>query len=489
MFRRLHWIGLLALLLLLPLAAVVLAAEADKTTTEVWPAPGSRDVWLGSNIEVGFDVAVDHASAEAHFQTTPALQGKFVWQAFDGKGERVSFRPTEPLAPRTTYQFVLRSGILAAAGGVMLDRDYAWSFTTGAASESVTFGEGMPVQWVDPKGRNSVRVWTGYPRLTLDLALFALPTPDFAARYGALDPSTPRPIDVNGLSQVTAWRQYLDMTETGGGTVKLPALPSGIYVLTASHAVAGKDELYVVVSEQTLALKQGSDGDITAWAQRLQGQTAVAGMTVTLYDRKGVALTSGQTDAEGLVALRPGNGGAYLAVGEQGGNITLAGLNSGWQTGNGYWWGGWGFSPGMNQESYRVYLYTDRPIYRPGQTVNYAAILRRDTADGYVPVDASVPMTLTVYDSRGNQVTTQNPIPDDFGSIHGAIALAAEPPLGAYRLTLTMDNYTTSQIFEVDAYRKPEYEVKVTTAAPFAIVGDSVEVTIECRLFFWQARG
>ena len=483
---------------------------------EVSPPPDTTGVWLGTSIRVTFAMPMDRTSVETRFRIDPPVSGTFVWQMGERGGERLEFRPKDILAPATTYRVTLQAGLRDASGEVVLDTDYTWTFTTGSAFDALEFGRGLPVQLVDPAGRNRVRLWTGYPRMRVGFALYALPETEFVTRYSQLQPWRDDPIDVSGLTQVAAWQQ--DFGEggsdsapgpSGGGSTEvqeavLPAVPSGIYVLVARHPYAGQDEVYVVVSRYVLALKQGatpqppSQGGsppnggrgVVAWAVRLQDQTPASGMRITLYDGEGISLVQGTTDANGVVTLDPRAGARAearaprLAVGQLGNAITLAGLDGAWRTQGGYWYWWWGGGGGA--DGYRVYLYTDRPIYRPGQTVHFAAILRHDEDGRYTPVGASQPVTATLRDSRRNVVATQVLTPDDFGTVHGDFTLGLEPPMGDYRIELELEARTFSQSFRVEAYRKPEYQVEVATDVPFAVAGDDVTVAVAADYFFGQ---
>ncbi|MEZ4582828.1 MAG: MG2 domain-containing protein [Caldilineaceae bacterium] len=96
------------------------------------------------------------------------------------------------------------------------------------------------------------------------------------------------------------------------------------------------------------------------------------------------------------------------------------------------WWTPDSWAP----DAHRVYLYTDRPIYRPGQTVHYNAIVRCHRRRVRSPPAADAAVTVTLYDARNNTVAAQSSTLDGLGAVHGAFALADEPPLGTYRLEL-----------------------------------------------------
>ena len=313
-FLRRSLIGLIPLFLLPLLVFTVLRAESGPIV-EVSPSNGATNVWLGTSIRVVFAAPMDRASVEARFWTNPSLPGRLAWSSKDGR-DILDFLPDDILAPATTYKITLQAGVRNAAGNPVLAQPFTWSFTSGQVYNAIQFGWGLPVQLVDPAGSNRVQLWAGYPRMRVDFALHALSLPEFAARYGLLNPSRDQTIDVRGLTQIATWqRKYDDPQNYTTQDTALPPVPPGIYVLTARHPLAAGrepppaalgDEMFVIVGRYVLALKQGAQGQVVAWATRLQDGTPAAGMAVTLYDAQGAAIAQGTTDADGVATLDAG---------------------------------------------------------------------------------------------------------------------------------------------------------------------------------------
>lgn len=133
-----------------------------------------------------------------------------------------------------------------------------------------------------------------------------------------------------------------------------------------------------------------------------------------------------------------------------------------------------------------VYVYTDRPIYRPGQTVYFKGILRNRGTDAY-QVMASDSVTVEIRDSRSNVVDTFHLISNSMGTFNGEFTLDEEPPLGTYNLIVTLPDETYYYFhFKVDEYKKPEYEVIVKTEQQNYIQGDRIDATIEARYYFGE---
>ncbi|MFN8489692.1 MAG: MG2 domain-containing protein [Caldilineaceae bacterium] len=387
-------------------------------------------------------------------------------------------------------RFAIRSQHLFKFGatGIFVLAILISTFARSAAQFNLlSFGYDRAIQIIDPDGLNRMPFWINgnVTNLTVDFTLYRLESPDFVRRYTTLQPYTYQPpMDVTGLPQVATWQQTLS-SSTSYGELQAVALPtttvsSGIYVIKASAPNAGQATAMLAVSRHVLLLKRGNAGQITVWATRLQNGAPSSGMTIALYNAQGESVGQGVTDGNGLVTLNVGNAQPLIAIGQLGAEIALAGLDWQWASLNTAYW------PSANPAPYRIFLATDRPIYRPGQTINYNAIVRNDSTNGYTVLAATVPISVTLRDARSNVIGAQLVHADEFGAVAGSFTLGAEPPLGDYHVELTVGGQTQRQRLRVEEYRKPEYAVEVTTPADFAITGDSIPVTVAANYFFGQ---
>lgn len=119
--------------------------------------------------------------------------------------------------------------------------------------------------------------------------------------------------------------------------------------------------------------------------------------------------------------------------GSEAGALALVGFDWQWQVDGPYWYGGW-VPAGSNRLV--SYLYTDRPIYRPGQTIYYQAFIRDRRQGLYTPLTVGQPVTVTMLDARGNQAGVDYPLVDGDGAVQGEFQLGDSPPLGSYTLEL-----------------------------------------------------
>ena len=99
-------------------------------------------------------------------------------------------------------------------------------------------------------------------------------------------------------------------------------------------------------------------------------------------------------------------------------------------TNNNNWW--YGDDDGGNRDEIKVYAYTDRPVYRPKQTVYFRELLaRRNGGSDFAPL-VGVPATITVTRARGAQVYSGTLTSSPFGTVNGSFPLPTGAALGEY---------------------------------------------------------
>ena len=133
-----------------------------------------------------------------------------------------------------------------------------------------------------------------------------------------------------------------------------------------------------------------------------------------------------------------------------------------------------------------AFIYTDKPIYRPGHVVHVksgAALAPHGRAGGLRPPDVEV----AVADAdRRRWSCRQRARVDEFGGAAIDVPLGAGAALGSYRISVTSGDGEATGSFEVQEYRRPEYEVIVTVASRFVVQGNDVVADVQARYYFGQ---
>lgn len=456
------------------------------------PAPITQATPRGNNVHpislltITFNQAVDTDSVAAALTITPPLEGSLSWQE-----NTLTFTPQNNLfAAQTSYTVTVNSSIRNAAGQPILDAPYAWHFRTGELTRVGSFGYGPRLQLIHASGRRALQYTAVSARsVPLDFALYEVDETWLRQNLELLqsvqDPEEVTCPDIGNAPLAVSWRSETTFAAQEYNNTQELLLPAevapGIYQLQMNAGFLN-DCLTVLITDYTILTKADADARLF-WVTEING-SVVPGSTLTFYDANGQIMAQGQTDANGLYRLPLAQSTPQLVIARAGAQITINGEGGIWTAGSYGWWGGAGeVTAGP---AYVAYLYTDRPIYRPGQIVNFKGIVRQDDDAVLSMPPAGTPVTITVRDARNNLVRTLNLNSNDFGTVNGQFPIAEGATLGSYQLEIIVGQDASKREFKVQDYRKPDYDVTVTTPQTRYVSGDIVPVTIGAHTFFGE---
>jgi len=362
-----------------------------------------------------------------------------------------------------------------------------------------------PLLYVDARNRER-----------LDLALYSLSAEVFLeatlgdGRWNALDRHHP-PED----ERLRAWnldvRAPLDALRRISTT--LSAAPDGMlapgFYLLASPNVDPDDrvERAVVVARDHLALKH-APGEVLVWATDLETGRPTPGLDIAIHEEPdGPPLAAGRTDADGVfrapIERARGAWEPLVALARDGGTIVGA-VSSEWRDGIDTY----AFDIGYDPEPRALYgnVYTDRPIYRAGQTAYFRGALRADDDAAYRLADASA-VRVEVRDPSGELVLDVERPVGPYGTFEGRVDLSAAARLGDYAVQASVapapgadvqgDDWdgdgapdpihVASTSFRVAAYRKPEFTVEVSADRERYRQGETIRAEAAAAYYFGGA--
>jgi len=250
---------------------------------------------------------------------------------------------------------------------------------------------------------------------------------------------------------------------------------------------SGQERKYLVVaSNVNLTFKLGAT-DALLWATDLSTNEPVSA-PFTIYDNEGGTVISAETDAQGLwrgeFAPQDQPGQTYTVVLSEPGQENFGAAQSSWNDGV----APWEFDISLNPRppEPETYMYSDRPIYRPGQTVYFRGVVRQAFNGRYtMPEFSSVSLELQDYNGRSLQ--TFDLLLSSYGTFHGEFQLSPEAQPGYY--TLRNEELNAYLSFDVAEYRKPEIELNVAFGNEQVKAGEQVRAQSEAQYYFGSPAG
>lgn len=454
------------------------------------PASGTTQAELGA-VEVFFAHPMDEESVEDAIVVSPAPEEEQVYTYWDESS--VHLHLYFPQQNSTAYKVTIPAGVKDRYGQT-LAQDFVLSFSTKPREPGLYIIKPWPMGSLSAYGEQQVAV-RSWNVSRLDFALYTLDKQTamgLAAEWGRSEKFQPP-----SGSLLKKWSQdapasepnesvliTADLTMANGGR-----LAPGYYFLTVSPGGSGQtDELLLMITRTHLLVKR-SENQVMAWAVDMASGQALADLPVSVYGKEMRRVASGSTDADGvfLAALSENlnrSDPMFVEV-ERPDDAALA--SPSWSAGI----DPWQFNLMMDYDDrpYIGYIYTDRPVYRPGQTVYYKGILRRDNDANYELPPADISGTIIIMDGMGKQVDSQTLTLNEFGAFDGQLILSTEAATGSYYIRLNMAGdqqwQSTAQVsFLVAEYRKPEFEVKVTPDKTAYTNGEEMTVEVDASYFF-----
>jgi len=268
------------------------------------------------------------------------------------------------------------------------------------------------------------------------------------------------------------------------------ALAPGIYYLVGKVPNVGNINNVshiLVVSKYNITL-QSTFGAAQVWVTDQVSGQPVSGLPISFRDVSFTEVATGTTDSNGLVQTKlPTNALPDLwtnmyAVTPEGPDFAVAASN--WSSGID------AYDFNLNANYYpptgTVYMYTDRPVYRPSQDVAFRGIVRTENDARFSLPDLKT-IGVTITNDKGDEVYNDNLTLDEYGAFSGTFKLADTASTGYYSINVKTDPEGNAQSylgFLVAEYHKPEFLVNVTTDKPEVVQGSTINATVNTTFYF-----
>jgi uncharacterized protein YfaS (alpha-2-macroglobulin family) len=299
----------------------------------------------------------------------------------------------------------------------------------------------------------------------------------------------------SGFKAVTAWdesiREFQPYEWRYQSLQVKTELPTGGYCVEVKGAGRAVSRKFFSLTTVGVVMKR-SQQSIFAYATNLVDNTPIPDAAIAIFDTTPIqkkkkrsaykpperledlpveVLLKGKTNAEGIYhkKFQSSRFLSAIVIGKDG---SYAICNTG--------------SPSsFEREQKKYFIYTDRPVYRAGDTVFYK-IIGKNRENRFVPVTGervfykirNWDMNKIMYEGKATL--------DDWGTADSKLTLSRDINLGAYEIMAgpAENNLYSRGMFYVEQYRKPEFNINITPSKDYFINGDTAEFKVEAKYFF-----
>jgi uncharacterized protein YfaS (alpha-2-macroglobulin family) len=227
----------------------------------------------------------------------------------------------------------------------------------------------------------------------------------------------------------------------------------------------GKTEKILIVSSTALTAKKTSDG-IHIWATDVENSKPVSGLLLELYGKVNDILATQRTDANGYVFFKVEQNEGYVVKGNGNRGLALLKLNqNNWETSR--------FDVGGIYETNkkaRLFAYTERGVYRPGDTIHFSGIAR----EGIEQALANLPMSVSVKNIMGSVVFEGSAKTSEHGLFSLDIPTDLNAPTGEWIALIKSGGNEWQHYLRVETV-KPN-RLKNTLELPEKLVGSQIKI-------------
>ena len=280
--------------------------------------------------------------------------------------------------------------------------------------------------------------------------------------------------------------------------------PNGLFLLQATGwDVANKSPLdakasrLILITDMGMLVKDNNDGSHDVFIDSISQGTPVAGATITVLGKNGLPIISRITDEQGRANIptlkdfvEDREPVVYLASFNN--DVSFIPFNN--------------FSRHLNYSKFDIggiytnsqdlnslsaYIFSDRGIYRPGDTVHMGMIVKQAYAQ---PQPAGLPLQVTVQDPRGTTIKDEKIALNDLGYMTLDFTTNPSSPTGQYTINLFLvkddnsQNYLGSQTIRVAEFQPDR--LKITSQfEPRPSDGWTSPTDLKAQVSLWNLYG
>ncbi len=450
---------------------------------ETHPSDGEREAPPHTDFRIVFNTPIDPTTVMPNLTMSPPLSPTQVHTYYAQYNS--TFVVHFGAEPSTDYTVVIEDGIADPYGNT-IPRGRTVDFRTAPLPPAYqlrtpdftgTYDAALPARLV-----------VAHVNLTrLDLRLYRMPISTLTESPWQWRSADQRP---GRDAVVREWQEdltsplnqqqhsVLSLTEASTGT-----LNPGIYLLEVEAPEIDRDRYgrtqrhLLVVSELNLTLKAGPE-DLLVWATDLATGNPVPNLSLTVAELSRGTREIITTDRQGLARADISERHNTVVVYS---DLPFAAASDEWGRGIRPW--DFGVGQGATGQTYRAYIYTDRPIYRPGQTVQFKGVVRAED-DAVYSLPGIGRVEVTVRDIQGEELLSERLPVGELGTFASTLDLPQGANLGEYVISADFADQHSQTYFTVAAYRPPEFEVVVEASQEELQRGEDVNASVTLSYYF-----
>ncbi len=320
--------------------------------------------------------------------------------------------------------------------------------------------------------RSSLRGWARRTIPAVNRGMIMETYPDLALKPIEQGYSPERIVDYIRDENFKLVREENSILEEHSGELNinyvfLNSLPRAMYLI---EGINGSKVAYTVlnISESGFIVKKTED-DCLVYAVNNTTAEPLSGMELTVYNRFNRKVAGLRSDANGLAKAKLTENEVFMIGRSPQGDYAF-------------------YDPSYFPSSVRdnnVYMYTERPVYRGGDTV-YLKGISRAYKQGVYRAPGAGEINITIMDGRGSRIRTFTVNSNSLGIFSGEFTLPADAVSGRYTILARIGAKEYEAQFKVEYYKKPEFKVNITTPESAYIGGTELAATVSALYYFGE---
>ena len=283
-------------------------------------------------------------------------------------------------------------------------------------------------------------------------------------------------------------------------TVTTPLQKPGAYLVTANMADGNTSKIVIWVADTAIVQKQLNGKSLYYVADAGNGRP-LSGLNVEFFGYRQQRLKTGRyvittanfaekTNAGGMVTPAPQDllkDHSWLVTARDAkGRFAYMGFSRVWS----------GKYYDAQYKAVKIFTITDRPVYRPNQSVNFKSWLRHAQYDrDHVSQYSGTSCLVEIYNPKNEKLYSQTLKADEYGGVDGKLELPHDATLGVYRINIRGTKrplgargpalrISGGNTFRVEEYKKPEFEVSIDAPKDPVMLGEVITAQVKAKYYF-----